>query len=218
MKLKDVNTTDLYATDNSELARVVMIGQLWKRDSFDRSDFPFKRASSHARQGRIGEGWSGTMVGHLMIVHHGQMSENTLQELTDLRLPPVNADMSDEEQLVMLRALSARLEGTDFRLLTVNTQRVRPWAEHAEAKRKEYEAWERSYNEDEARRAWARDRFNPLRPALSVYGLQDNDLNLMMSQVIVKAHNREPLSVTVPLDVLKALLADAARGREARGR
>lgn len=218
MKLKDVNTTDLYATDRGELARVVMTGQLWKRSSFDHSDFAFRHASGYARQGRVGEGYSALMIGHLAVVHHGQVDEADRRELAELELPALDADSDYETQRAAVEELRDRLEGTNLRLFVVNTQRMKLWADHTEAKRREYEAWERRYNEDQARRAAARDRFNLLGPALSVYGLGNDQLETMRFEAMRRAHNRETLSVTVTLDVLETLLADAALGREASGR
>lgn len=213
MKIKDVNTTDLLATDRGELARVILTGQLWKFSHSDRSPFPFQPASRHARQGRMGVGYTGLMIGHLALVHWGIPEDEDLTELTNLRLPSVDATMEPEVVLAALKGLQSRLSDTNLRLHVINTQRARLWEDAQEQKRVEHEAYERQYNERVTRKREAVERFDRLAPALSIY---TGSPDYHRSQVGYKAYAGDTPVVTVTLSQLEQLLSDAALGREHR--
>lgn len=210
MKLKDVNTTDLYATDRNELGRVVMTGQLWKRDNFNRDPFPFRHVSGTYRQGRVGEGYHGMVVGHLTLVHWGTITADVRRELAEVELPVLDSDTSYDEQRAVLEALLERLEDTDFRLVVANTQRMKPWADYEDAQRQQRETWEREQAERRARQAAVHSQFDQLAGTLGVYV---SNTVYLRNQVGYKAWSGDVPTVTLPLDVLQRILADAARTR-----
>lgn len=217
MKLKDVNTTDLYAIDRGEPARVVLTGQLWKRDNFSRDSFPFLHTAGRRTQGRVGEGYHSYMVGHLAVVLFGTPTEADLTALRELELPAVTADTPQTEQYDKLREFNQQLSSSDtnLRLMVINTQRMKLWESAQAEKQAERETAERVRDEKLARQRAAVGQFNRLAPALSVYA---TGIDHLRTQVSYEAYAGGTPTVTLSLDALQQLLKDAAAGREAAQR
>lgn len=218
MKLKDVNTSDLYITDHGNLARVVMTGQLWKHSNFNRSDFPFSPANNTYRQGRGGVGYSGYMIGHLVVVCTGGNVEVTRNHLRDMELPVFTSDTTQTEQTDTLKAFKAKLDtGRDFRLMVVNTQRMQLQTDHDAKRRAERETWERETTKKSVRRDLAKEKFNVAASELAEYGLSESEINIMRHTVGYKAYAGDVPNVNLTLDQLLPILADAKIGRGFNG-
>lgn len=214
MKLKDVNTTDLYVTDRNKLARVVMTGQLWKSDSFDRSDFPFCHVVGRNTQGRVGNGYTGYTIGHLVVVYWDIITLEAQRELTELELPAFDSDTSYDEQRATLKAFLERLKGTNFRLTVANTQRMKLLDDQQREEQQQREKQERQHNERRDRQDAVIEQFNRLAPAFSLY---TQGVGYHRTQVSYQSYAGSTPSVKLTLDELERLLADARLGREQRG-
>lgn len=222
MRIKDVNTTDIYAALDGAPARIAQIGprgdgRLWIDRSRQRGvaeEFPIRPTDEKEQTASYSTG--AVRIGHLVVMGSRSDYVQAMDQVINLgvvALPEWTGDNDTDAELAVKFSDTLAADNKGLRLTVANTKVLRRWEDYvAMMAALRDEAAEQAQRRENGRRTFNR-AFQLITPALKEMGLSDGYFaGIDRMSEYIKSDGLET-ELNVPISVLLNLVGELIKAR-----